>query len=259
MGQTAQVANKKRIPNAERRRISTESVLDSALQLFVTRGYESTSMDDVARAAGLTKGSVYFYFKDKLTLASEVLKRSEAELFDPIFTKMRESEGTATDRIVMLTNWFARIGAERVELPLLHVLMSLEFHGRGNAVEQQVLDIYGRLHHELAELVSAGQQSGEFAPDIAAADQADVLVAVIDGMLLEWHRRKETLNGKTLARSARTLILNGIVNHTADYMSNKIVINNYGDFRKLEGQEILRSDPVESTKEGYSAILPRDQ
>ena len=48
---------KQRVPNAERRRASIEAVLDSALQLFVTQGYDATSMDDIAGNAGLTNWS----------------------------------------------------------------------------------------------------------------------------------------------------------------------------------------------------------
>ena len=48
---------KQRVPNTERRRLSTKAVLDSALELFVTRGYDATSIDDIASQAGLTKGA----------------------------------------------------------------------------------------------------------------------------------------------------------------------------------------------------------
>ena len=54
--------------NQERREQSTEQVLDSALNLFVSNGYGATSIDDIARRAGLTKGAVYFYFKGKSAL-----------------------------------------------------------------------------------------------------------------------------------------------------------------------------------------------
>ena len=135
MARAQQPAAKPRVSNAERRRTSIASVLDGALSLFVTKGYDATSIDDIASQAGLTKGAVYFYFKDKLALAGALLERTEAELFDPIFTELKASNTSPTDRIVMLTNRLARIGAERIELPLLHVLLSLEFHGRDNAVE----------------------------------------------------------------------------------------------------------------------------
>ena len=63
--------------NQERREQSTEQVLAAALEQFVTRGYQSTSIDDIARAAGLTKGAVYFYFKGKSALLLELLSQSK--------------------------------------------------------------------------------------------------------------------------------------------------------------------------------------
>ncbi len=203
-------AKKQRIPNSERRRQSTKSVLDGALALFVTQGYDATSMDDIAARAGLTKGAVYFYFKDKLSLLYALLERTETALFDPIFERIAASNESATNRIIMLTNWFARVGAEKPELPLLHVLVSLQMHQRDNMVEARVARTYRRLHEELAKLIRDGQSSGEFSKATSAEDQAAVLAALIDGLLLEWHRWGETLDGRALANSARNFILHGL-------------------------------------------------
>ncbi|MFK7957545.1 MAG: TetR/AcrR family transcriptional regulator [Lysobacterales bacterium] len=203
-------ASKPRVSNAERRRLSTLSVLDSALHLFVTRGYATTSMDDVARHCGLTKGAVYFYFKDKLSLLDALLERSHTEMIAPVIEKLKSSNGSARDRIVLLTNWFARVGAEHKELPLLHVLVSLEMHGTGNKVEQHVRQTYVDLHQAITHVTEQGQTNGEFSRDISPHYQASVIVSIIDGLLLEWHRRGNQLDGRALARGARNMILNGI-------------------------------------------------
>lgn len=185
-------------------------MLDSALKLFVTQGYDATSMDDIARMAGLTKGAVYFYFKDKLSLLDALLERTDAELIDPIIAKLGRESGSARDRIVLLTNWFARVGAERKELPLLHVLVSLEMHGRGNIVEERVRSTYKRLQSAIADVARTGQQDGEFTTDVPPDYQAAIIVSLIDGLLIEWHRRGDQLDGRALAHGARNMILNGI-------------------------------------------------
>jgi len=201
---------KQRVPNAERRRNSIRSVLDSALSLFVAQGYDATSMDDIAGQAGLTKGAVYFYFKDKISLLYALLERSEEELFEPIYDAIRSQLSSPTMRIVRLTSEFSRVGAEHKELALLHVVVSLEMHGRKNKVEERVQQIYAKLHAEISDVLREGQGSGEFRSSITPEYQASVIIALIDGLLLEWHRRGDTLDGKQLARSARTLILSGV-------------------------------------------------
>ncbi len=201
---------KQRVPNSKRRETSIAAVLDSALALFVTQGYDATSMDDIAGQAGLTKGAVYFYFKDKVSLLHALLERTEAELFDPIFQELRNSNAAATDRIIRLTNWFARVGADKPELPLLHVLVSLQMLNRDNIAEEKVREIYDRLHNEITSIIIDGQKDGEFSAEVSAHEQAAVFASLIDGLLLEWHRWGDRVDGRALASSARGLILHGL-------------------------------------------------
>ena len=65
----------------ERRR---PQVLDAALELFLERGYEGTSMDSVARAAGVTKPVVYACFAGKDELFRALLRREEERILAEI-------------------------------------------------------------------------------------------------------------------------------------------------------------------------------
>jgi len=62
--------------SAERR----EVILNAALDEFAERGFESTRLDDVAKRAGIAKGTIYLYFRDKDTLFQELLR----EMLTPI-------------------------------------------------------------------------------------------------------------------------------------------------------------------------------
>lgn len=55
-------------------------IIDIVEKLFFTRGYEGTTVDDIARAAGYTKRSIYIYFKDREELFLSVVRRGQ-ELF----------------------------------------------------------------------------------------------------------------------------------------------------------------------------------
>jgi AcrR family transcriptional regulator len=195
--------------NQERREQSTEQVLASALKQFVTRGYGATSIDDIARDAGLTKGAVYFYFKGKSALLLELLAQSRA-LYDAIFSRMRESASPAGEQLEMFVEWAARVGVKNNELLLLPILMSLEFQDKDPAVEPVINRFYDQYHEEMERVVRLGQQSGEFDESLAPREEAAVLVAFTDGMLLEWIRRSRRLDGNRLVQSAKALIAGGL-------------------------------------------------
>jgi AcrR family transcriptional regulator len=65
-----------RTPKAARTR---ELLIDTAAELFIRRGYEAVSMNDIATAAGLTKGAVYGHFRSKGQLLVEVIRWKVAE------------------------------------------------------------------------------------------------------------------------------------------------------------------------------------
>jgi TetR/AcrR family acrAB operon transcriptional repressor len=203
------VASPSRRSNQERREQSTEQVLASALKLFVTRGYGSTSIDDIARDAGLTKGAVYFYFKGKSALLVELLTQSTA-LYDEIFVRMQSSDCSAPDQLEMFVEWAAGVGARNNELLLLPILMSLEFNGQDESIEKVINRLYDRYHQEMERVVCLGQRTGEFDESLAPREEAAVLVAFTDGMLLEWIRRSRRLDGNRLVQSAKALIAGGL-------------------------------------------------
>src|SRR5712692_4084285 len=55
---------------AERR----QAIIDAALDEFVARGFAATRLDDVAKRAGVAKGTIYLHFKDKEALFQELIR-----------------------------------------------------------------------------------------------------------------------------------------------------------------------------------------
>jgi TetR/AcrR family acrAB operon transcriptional repressor len=203
------MARPARRSNQERREQSTEQVLAAALKRFVTRGYGSTSIDDIASDAGLTKGAVYFYFKGKSALLLELLSQSRA-LYEGIFEEMERSGESAARQLELFVEWAAGVGAKNNELLLLPILMSLEFNGQDETVEKAIERLYDRYHEAMERVVALGQAEGEFDENLAPREEAAVLVAFTDGMLLEWIRRSRRLDGARLVQSAKALIAGGL-------------------------------------------------
>jgi AcrR family transcriptional regulator len=54
--------------------VRREAILTAALDEFSTRGYEATRLDDVAKRAGVAKGTIYLYFRDKESLFQELIR-----------------------------------------------------------------------------------------------------------------------------------------------------------------------------------------
>ena len=200
---------------AAQREASTEALLDAALGLFVSQGYQHTSVEQIATRARLTKGSVYFYFRSKSALLMRLLDRVEEVVVEAMEARLADAGpaapfGRARDRLVALLHGQAVLGVERWEHVLLLILMSLEFQGRRDEIEARVKGIYRRLYVALEGIIAQGKSAGEFRADVATREQAAIVVAAHDGTFLEWYRRRADLDGPELVKALRVAMLGAL-------------------------------------------------
>ena len=59
---------------AERAAERRQAIVDAALDEFIARGFTATRLDDVAKRAGVAKGTIYLHFKDKEALFEELIR-----------------------------------------------------------------------------------------------------------------------------------------------------------------------------------------
>lgn len=75
---TAEAARAAGIPGSASRKTRSaerrDAILSAALDEFSTRGFEAARLDDVARRAGIAKGTIYLYFRDKESLFQELIR-----------------------------------------------------------------------------------------------------------------------------------------------------------------------------------------
>jgi len=80
----------KRIPQQERSQVRFETVLKAALHLFAAHGYESTSMREIAREAGMPIATVYQYFPMKLAIVREMWTRYTSTITETLDKEIRK-------------------------------------------------------------------------------------------------------------------------------------------------------------------------
>ena len=64
------------VQNEEIRAVTKARILEAALELFATRGYGSTTVDAIARAAGVSAGLLYYHFENKPALLQAIFEQS---------------------------------------------------------------------------------------------------------------------------------------------------------------------------------------
>lgn len=103
-------------PRWERRKDARPGELaTAALELFIERGFSATRLDDVAKRAGVSKGTLYLYFDSKEALFKSVIEEGIVSRIEDYEVFMRAYQGTSAELLRDLVfSWWSQIGATKL-------------------------------------------------------------------------------------------------------------------------------------------------
>lgn len=98
-------------PRQRRKETRPQELLDAALELFVEKGFAATRSEEVARRAGVSKGTLYLYYASKEELFKAVVRQKLSQLIAEGQDLVAGFEGSTSDLLRTLTQiWWERFG-----------------------------------------------------------------------------------------------------------------------------------------------------
>ena len=102
-----------------RKEARPQEILDAAYTVFTEKGFASARMEDIARAAGVTKGTVYLYFDSKETVFKGLIVGAFSERFDAMAALIADFNGSCADLLAEILRTLGEFVAtsDRIGLP----------------------------------------------------------------------------------------------------------------------------------------------
>lgn len=87
------------------KQIKRKSLLETAFQLFTSKGIHNTSVSDIVKGAGMAKGTFYLYFKDKYDIRNKLIAHKASELFRKADKALRQTAITEpAEKVIFLAD-----------------------------------------------------------------------------------------------------------------------------------------------------------
>jgi AcrR family transcriptional regulator len=172
-----------------RRRGSLDQVLiDAAMDLFASYGYRGTSLARIARAAGVTKGALYWHFADKEEFFIAVVTKVLGE-WQPIFEKSAQTSTAAEFRTEFgrVFDTLAQLNEKNPWVTRLLLIIALESHKIGPRVLRSMRKANLHGFANFRGLVERGQRLGVFDPDVDPEWAAQQIFSSYLGLAMLWY------------------------------------------------------------------------
>jgi AcrR family transcriptional regulator len=180
-----------------------DALLGVAIGVFTERGYDGTTMEDLAAALGITKSSIYHHVSGKQEILARALDRALTGL-EAVLGDARASADPAAARLERAVR--DSVATLIAELPSVTLLLRV----RGNTeVERAALERRRRIDGELAELVTAAQGEGDLRPDLDPALVARLVFGTVNS-LIEWYRPRDDAAPDRIADTVCAMVFDGL-------------------------------------------------
>lgn len=138
-----------------------DEILSAALELFTEKGFAATRMDDVAKLAGISKGTLYNYFESKESIFHAVVQELIAPQIEA-FESMIASYDGPTDYLLrqLMRTWWTRVGETKLSaIPKIVISESGNFP---ELAQYFVDNVVKRARKLFTDIISKGVVTGEF-------------------------------------------------------------------------------------------------
>ncbi len=156
-------------------------IVSAAWKLFYEQGFDNTTVDEIIKLSGTSKGSFYHYFESKDSLIGSL-----AYLFDEKYSELEQQldyNKNAIDNMLYLTRELCMMIENNIDIELLSRLYAQQLSKRG---QKELLDRNRLYYRLLKKLTVQGQERGEITQQKSSAEIVRLYAIAERALLYDW-------------------------------------------------------------------------
>lgn len=183
-----------------------KSICIAAAKLFGEKGFERTSLDEVAEKAGVAKGTIFYHFQSKDRLFSELIKEGIYALTKKV-DEASKMNIVMTDKIELIIEFHFAFFKEHRDICLMLLGQMGDFQKKWkNNVEL----IRGSYLKSMEEIINEAKKENVISPKIETESLIITLFSLLAVAGIDWAIFHPELPEETMVQTVRTLIWNGL-------------------------------------------------
>jgi AcrR family transcriptional regulator len=167
-------------------------ILDAALKLFSEKGFHDTRLEDIARAAGFSKASLYTYYVDKEAIFLNLAIRVYGELIEKLNANINSKASIETNLERWLKTIFSTLGEHAsifltiTNFMAVNILNMMSLYEEHQEDVEKLQHLYTKIIKALEGIIAIGRKNGEINSPLDDITITRMFGSLIRGKLLDW-------------------------------------------------------------------------
>lgn len=164
------------------------AILDAAEKMFFEKGVGSTTLDEIAARAGVTRGAVYWHFSSKTDIFLELYNTFRLPLLNML--ELRDPACCGMDALTMIEDsaceWMQVMATDQQRQRMLTILLRTNFTEEFAPVHQAMKELEDLHNTRLEAILLRAQETGRLSPGWTPAAACDAVKWMIKGICWDW-------------------------------------------------------------------------
>jgi TetR/AcrR family acrAB operon transcriptional repressor len=175
--------------------ITRNHILDAAVELFESQGVSHTSLEGIARHAGVTRGAIYWHFRNKVELFTAMIER----LVCPLHARHDErarlmQENPLAFILVSMDEFLDKLMHDPNFYRVFEIFWhKCEYVGEMAELRRKSLDEGEKHINILMQAFTLAQEKGQIGTALTPHQATIALVSLLDGMVFNWSKSKRQM------------------------------------------------------------------
>ena len=209
-GETSESASTPKKPRKSSRETSDkrDRILKAAIRVFARKGFYSTRVSEIAKAAGVADGTIYLYFKNKDDVLISLFEERISRLIG-VLRDIAAEDAPVVDRLKKVIA--VQLGQMEGRRDLAEVV-TVNLRQSTKLMKQFAQPLFSQYIDVLGNLIAEGQANGELRSDVSSVMAARALWGSLDGVLVTWAMMtdSEPATLRNAAHDVATIYIEGL-------------------------------------------------
>ena len=191
-----------------------DQIVEAAIREFARKGFSRTTINDIANAAGIGKGTIYEYFSNKEDIVHETFQFFMHSL-EPDFQAILISRVSAKEKLRQILDSFSHFINSEYHNELMELMFefwseAITDKSSKGAMFEEMIKFYQVYREIFADIIIEGMGDGSFRKDINPRSTAAMIVGTLESLMVQCTLESETLDFQDILKTVIIIVLDGI-------------------------------------------------